>query len=150
MPSCCTVHGGGRRVSPWSRSYSKTCGAGDTKTLEQAFIRLHKYLYDDDDAKFAANQKAIFQDGRHLAIVSVMKEHYNCRILQIQCSGVLEHSKHHSQHWQGPGCHLASCTLPSLPPPECSSRYQGQGGLFQEIEDIVKLSSPCISPQDPL
>jgi hypothetical protein len=25
-----------------------------------------------------------------------MKEHYNCRILQIQCSGVLEHSKHHS------------------------------------------------------
>jgi hypothetical protein len=77
------------QTSPLVKIVLEDLWSGDAKTLEQALLRLHKYLYDDDDAKFAANQKAIFQVGGHLTIVRVMKEYPNCKILQIQCIGVL-------------------------------------------------------------
>jgi hypothetical protein len=62
----------------------------DVRTLEHAMFRLTKYLrYENDDDKLAVKQEAFFQVGGHAAVVSAMREHPNCEMLQTHCIFIL-------------------------------------------------------------
>jgi hypothetical protein len=56
--------------------------SNDEGILEQAMYRLGENVYDVDDEKMVEKTKAFFQIGGHLAIVSVLKKHPNCKTLQ--------------------------------------------------------------------
>jgi hypothetical protein len=63
----------------------------DVMTLEKAMKRLGQYLYrpGSDDENFAKKQKFFFQVSGHLAVVRVMKQNPNHKMLQIRSLGLL-------------------------------------------------------------
>lgn len=65
--------------------------SNDVTTLQQAMKRLGAYLYrpGSDHAMFAETQKVFFQLGGHLAVLRVMKQHSNHKMLQISSLGLL-------------------------------------------------------------
>jgi hypothetical protein len=66
--------------------------SNDEGILEQAMYRLGENVYDVDDEKRAEKTKAFFQVGGHLAVVSVMKKHPNCKMLQNNGAWVLRNA----------------------------------------------------------